>query len=108
MQLPIVTFALLVGLVAAAPAPESEVVAEPPAPEAEVAADRPRNVKLHGVSILGSGCPAGSVDVELDPDRGLVTTFPKYLVQTGPGTKAIDWRKNCKVTVNLEYDQGFQ
>jgi len=24
-------------------------------------------------------------------------TFSEYIIQTGPGTKASDWRKNCRV-----------
>lgn len=35
-------------------------------------------------------------------------TFSEYEVQTGPGTKAADWRKNCKLTLNMEFDDGFQ
>ena len=61
-----------IGLAAAIPAPE-------PAP-----VNKPSKVKIHGISLLGSGCPAGS------------------------GTKAVDWRKNCKLTLNMEFDQGFQ
>ena len=33
---------------------------------------------------------------------------PRAVIQTGPGTKAADWRKNCKLTLNLEFDEGFQ
>ena len=38
--------------------------------------------------------------------RSLLTTLA--VIQTGPGTKAADWRKNCKLTLNLEFDEGFQ
>ncbi|KAL3952358.1 hypothetical protein ACCO45_012301 [Purpureocillium lilacinum] len=69
--------ATFIGLAAAVPAPE-------PAP-----VSKPSKVKIRGVSLLGSGCPAGTAD-------------------TGPGTMAIDWRKNCKLTLNMEFDSGFQ
>ncbi|KAG6040279.1 hypothetical protein E4U41_001066 [Claviceps citrina] len=69
----------------------------------------PSKVKVHGISLLGSGCPAGSADVQVDATGTLFeATFSKYEVQTGPGTKASDWRKNCKLTLNMEFDSGFQ
>ncbi|PWI65213.1 hypothetical protein PCL_07263 [Purpureocillium lilacinum] len=86
-----------IGLAAAIPAPE-------PAP-----VSKPSKVKIHGISLLGSGCPPGSADVQVDATGTLFeATFSSYEVQTGPGTKAIDWRKNCKLTLNMEFDQGFQ
>lgn len=86
-----------IGLAAAIPAPE-------PAP-----VNKPSKVKIHGISLLGSGCPAGTADVQVDATGTLFeATFSAYEVQTGPGTKAIDWRKNCKLTLNMEFDQGFQ
>jgi hypothetical protein len=69
----------------------------------------PGNVKVLGVSLLGSGCPAGSADVQIDATKTLLeVTFSEYEVQTGPDTRASDWRKNCKLTLNLEFDEGFQ
>ncbi|KJZ80127.1 hypothetical protein HIM_00841 [Hirsutella minnesotensis 3608] len=69
----------------------------------------PKNVKIRGVSLLGSGCPAGTADVQVDATGTLFeATFSAYEVQTGPGTKAVDWRKNCKLTLNMEFDHGFQ
>ncbi|KAH8679028.1 secreted protein [Tricladium varicosporioides] len=69
----------------------------------------PSKVKIHGISLLGSGCPAGTADVQLDATGTLFeATFSTYEVGTGPGTKATDWRKNCKLTMNMEFDSGFQ
>ncbi|KAJ6780496.1 hypothetical protein PWT90_02972 [Aphanocladium album] len=69
----------------------------------------PSKVKVRGVSLLGSGCPAGTADVQVDATGTLFeATFSAYEVQTGPGTKAVDWRKNCKLTLNMEFDQGYQ
>jgi len=69
----------------------------------------PSKVKIHGISLLGSGCPAGTADVQVDATGTLFeATFSTYEVQTGPGTKAADWRKNCKLTMNMEFDSGFQ
>jgi hypothetical protein len=71
--------------------------------------DKPSKVKVHGISLLGSGCPAGSADVQVDATGTLFeATFSEYEVQTGPGTLPADWRKNCKLTINMEFDSGFQ
>ncbi|CAI4218826.1 unnamed protein product [Parascedosporium putredinis] len=59
--------------------------------------------------LLGTGCPAGTADVQVDATGELFeATFSAYEVLTGPGTKASDWRKNCKLTMNLEFERGFQ
>ncbi|KAK4032846.1 hypothetical protein C8A01DRAFT_20139 [Parachaetomium inaequale] len=69
----------------------------------------PRNLHVKGVSVLGTGCPYGSADVTADPSNtALEIRLSEYVVRTGPGTMASDWRKNCKLTLNLEYDAGFQ
>lgn len=69
----------------------------------------PSHVRVVGVSLLGSGCPAGSADVQIDATKSLMEiTFSEYIIQTGPGTRASDWRKNCKLTLNMEFDEGFQ
>ncbi|PFH62943.1 hypothetical protein XA68_10996 [Ophiocordyceps unilateralis] len=69
----------------------------------------PKNVKIHGVSLLGSGCPPKSADVQIDATGSLFeATFSEYQVQSGPNTRASDWRRNCKLTINMEYSPGFQ
>lgn len=89
-------FILFLGLAAAAPG-------------ASIPSAAPSQVQIHGVSLLGSGCPAGSADVQVDATGTLFeATFSEYEVQTGPGTMATDWRKNCKLTMNMEFDSGFQ
>jgi hypothetical protein len=68
----------------------------------------PQNLRVVGVSVLGSGCPYGSADVTVtDSNTALDIRLSEYVVRTGPNTMAADWRKNCKVTLNLEYDAGF-
>ena len=95
--------AALLPLVAAAPADDVSVRA------LNVPTVVPQSVRVLGVSLLGSGCPAGSADVQIDATKTLLeVTFSEYIIQTGPGTKAADWRKNCKLTLNLEFDEGFQ
>jgi hypothetical protein len=73
------------------------------------ARDSPNTVKIRGISLLGSGCPAGTADIQVDATGSLFeATFSKYNVETGPGTSPTDWRKNCKLTINMEFDPGFQ
>jgi hypothetical protein len=92
---------LFLGLAAALPA--RDLIAP------QVQAEGPSSVKIHGVSLLGSGCPSGTADVQVDASGELFeATFSAYEIQTGPGTKAADWRKNCKLTMNLEFQRGFQ
>lgn len=96
MHSPLVLISSMLGLAAAAAMPAAR-------------SDGPSSVKIRGVSLLGSGCPAGTADVQVDATGTLFeATFSEYEVQTGPGTKAIDWRKNCKLTLNMEFDRGFQ
>jgi uncharacterized protein DUF4360 len=92
---------LFLGLAAALPA--RDLIAP------QVQAEGPSTVKVRGVSLLGSGCPAGSGDVQVDATGELFeATFSAYEIQTGPGTMAANWRKNCKLTMNLEFERGFQ
>jgi hypothetical protein len=79
------------------------------APGAAVPRAAPSKVQISGISLLGTGCPAGSADVQVDATGTLFeATFSAYEVQTGPGTTASDWRKNCKLTMNMDFDSGFQ
>ncbi|KAK3328757.1 hypothetical protein B0H66DRAFT_539298 [Apodospora peruviana] len=99
------TFSLVAALVGAATA--APLAAEPLL--AGPAATVPSSVRVVGVSLLGSGCPAGTADVQIDATKTLLeVTFSEYIIQTGPGTKASEWRKNCKLTLNLAFDEGFQ
>lgn len=67
------------------------------------------HVRIVGVSLLGSGCPPGSTDVQLDATNTLMEiTFSRYIVQTGLGTTGTDWRRNCNLTLDMEFDAGFQ
>ena len=69
----------------------------------------PKNLRVLGVSVLGSGCPYGSADVRADSSNTIFDIrLSEYVVRSGPNTAASDWRKNCKLTLNLQFDEGFQ
>lgn len=74
------------------------------------AAVAPSKLRVVDVSVLGSGCPVGTADVRVvsTKNTAIEIALSDYIVQTGPDTMAADWRKNCKLTLNLEYDAGFQ
>ena len=73
------------------------------------AAAAPRNLRVIGASVLGSGCPSGTAEVKADASNTVFDIrLSDFVAQSGPGVMAADWRKNCKLTLNLEYDQGFQ
>ncbi|KAK5652945.1 hypothetical protein OQA88_9424 [Cercophora sp. LCS_1] len=68
----------------------------------------PRNFRVVGSSVLGTGCPYGTASVRVDPgNTAFEISLSDYIVKTGPNTMASDWRKNCKLTLNLSYDPGY-
>ncbi|KAM7206373.1 secreted protein [Naviculisporaceae sp. PSN 640] len=68
----------------------------------------PKSLKVISFSVFGSGCPYETADVRADPSNtALDISLSDYVVQSGPGVAASEWRKNCKITLNLEYDAGF-
>ncbi|KAM7215459.1 protein of unknown function (DUF4360) domain containing protein [Rhypophila decipiens] len=75
----------------------------------QLAPRAPKNLKVVGASVLGSGCPYGSAKVKTDASNTIFDIrLSEYVVKSGPNTEASDWRKNCKLTLNLQYDEGFQ
>ncbi|RDA94932.1 hypothetical protein CP533_0095 [Ophiocordyceps camponoti-saundersi (nom. inval.)] len=87
---------VLLGLVAAVP--QSGDLSGPP-----------RRFTIKNVSLIGSGCPAGTAHVQVDNSGTIFeASFSQYQVQSGPNVQASDWRKNCKLSLNLDYDPGFQ
>ncbi|KAK3319400.1 hypothetical protein B0H66DRAFT_475892 [Apodospora peruviana] len=73
------------------------------------AAAAPKSLRVIGASVLGSGCPYGSAEVKADSSNTIFDIrLSEYVVESGPNTQAADWRKNCKLTLNLQYDEGYQ
>lgn len=73
------------------------------------AAAAPRNLRVVGASVLGSGCPSGTAEVKADASNTVFDIrLSDFVARSGPDVMAADWRKNCKLTLNLEYDSGFQ
>jgi len=88
--------ALFAGLVSAMPATN------------EIARRDNPNIKVVSANAFGSGCPAGTALVTIDAaGEFFEVDFSAYVVQSGPGTTAGNWRKNCLISVNLEFTEGF-
>jgi hypothetical protein len=92
------TSALFFGLAAAAPA----LVNISPAGGVQ-------GVKIVSIGATGTGCPGGSARVNVDATGTIFdVAFDRYTVNTGPGLTASDARKNCRVSINLQFPSGYQ
>ncbi|PFH57118.1 hypothetical protein XA68_15493 [Ophiocordyceps unilateralis] len=70
---------------------------------------RPRRFMIHSISLIGSGCPEGSAHVQVDSTGTIFeASFSRYQIQSGPDVYASELRKNCKLSLNMDYDPGYQ
>ncbi|KAJ4334459.1 hypothetical protein N0V95_009162 [Ascochyta clinopodiicola] len=90
----------LIPLVAAAPALPTFQGGDAPAPG---------QVKITKVGTGGTGCPQGTVSSVISDDRSTMTLiYDTYVASIGPNIAVTEQRKNCQLTVELEYPGGFQ
>lgn len=69
----------------------------------------PSGIKIVNVTAIGSGCPAGHAVVNVDATGTIFdVAFDKYIVSAGPGSSVADSRKNCRISINLQFPSGFQ
>jgi hypothetical protein len=69
----------------------------------------PSDVYIRKFTYAGSGCPYGTVANSTDPSKEVLTLlFSDYIASIGPGTKVSDRRKNCAVSLDIHYPQGYQ
>lgn len=67
------------------------------------------DIKIINVTAIGSGCPAGHAYVNVDATGTIFdVAFDKYIVTAGPGSSAADSRKNCRISINLQFPAGYQ
>ena len=91
--------ALFAGAAVAAPSP---AIAVPTAPTAQ-------DVKVLGISAIGSGCPVGHAYVTIDATGTIFdVAFDEYMASVGPGNVPADARKNCRISINLQFKEGLQ
>ncbi|TWW08152.1 hypothetical protein E3A20_27190 [Planctomyces bekefii] len=68
----------------------------------------PNYVRVRNISWAGSGCPAGSVAQNVSPDlQAFTLLFDSYIAQVGPGVPIVEKRKNCQLSVDLDFPQGW-
>ncbi|MET1072355.1 MAG: DUF4360 domain-containing protein, partial [Umezawaea sp.] len=68
----------------------------------------PDHITIEVVTVLGSGCPAGTAAVAVSPDnKAFTVTYSRFTAQVGPDSKPIDFRKNCQLALNVRVPQGY-
>jgi hypothetical protein len=99
----------MTGLRAAAGAAVALAAALALSPHATATADTPLEAAdVSIVSINGSGCPAGTVEVSMSPGNDtLVVSYSDYLAWTGPGAAPEDIRKNCALGLRVDAPAGY-
>lgn len=66
-------------------------------------------MKILKVGTGGTGCPQGTVSTILSEDQTVVTLiYDTYVASIGPGIAVTEQRKNCQLTLELQYPGGFQ
>ncbi|KAK1749775.1 hypothetical protein QBC47DRAFT_311200 [Echria macrotheca] len=91
--------ALLIGAAAAIPA----------APLVVPQAPKVTDVKILNISAIGTGCPAGHAFVNVDATGTIFdVAFDQYTSSVGPGNLPADARKNCRISINLAFPEGYQ
>jgi len=92
--------ALLVGSAVAAPAATLTLPNVAP---------KVNDVKILGITAIGTGCPAGHAFVNVDATGTIFdVAFDQYTASVGPGNLPADARKNCRISINLAFPQGYQ
>lgn len=72
-------------------------------------AQAPNTVRIRNIMYNGSGCPIGSVGQNIAPDfKAFTLTFSDYIAEIGPGIPLSDARKNCQLTLDMYFPQGWQ
>ena len=65
-------------------------------------------ITIDVVAINGSGCPAGTADVDVSSDNTeFHVTYHNYVAWVGRGAKPTDFRKNCQIGLQIHVPQGF-
>ncbi|MCU7729907.1 DUF4360 domain-containing protein [Actinoplanes sp. KI2] len=89
--------AVLVSLVAGA-TPAGQPETGPP----------PGHLVVSLVTVIGSGCRPGTVNVAPGTDNtALTVTYRNYVAAVGVGASPIDMRKNCQLGVRVDIPRGY-
>jgi hypothetical protein len=65
-------------------------------------------IRVHVVTVNGSGCPPGTAVVAAAPDNTAFTVvYRDYRAAVGAGARPIDMRRNCQLGVRVDLPQGY-
>jgi hypothetical protein len=65
-------------------------------------------ITVEVVTVNGSGCPAGTADVSVNPDNtGFRVTYDDFSAQAGGGNPPTETRKNCQVNIRFKVPNGY-
>lgn len=68
----------------------------------------PEHMTIEVVSANGSGCPEGSAEVSVSPDnKAFTVAYSEFVAQVGPEAKALDFRKQCQLALNVNVPEGY-
>jgi len=63
---------------------------------------------ISGLTVLGTGCPAGTAEYVLSADKTAVTIiFSEFGASVGPGIAITENRKNCQIALGVNVPAGF-
>ncbi|MGK4005854.1 DUF4360 domain-containing protein [Sorangium sp. So ce1036] len=72
------------------------------------AAQAPDRVTIDRITYFGTGCPAGTADVDVIDDRtAFLVTYRRFQAQAGPGVPLTQTSKACTLTIFLNYPAGW-
>lgn len=79
------------------------------APAASAESDVPaERVRVDIISVNGSGCPAGTTEVDVSDDNLTFAVIHRsYVAKVGVGADPTDFRKNCQLVVDVKVPPGF-
>ena len=68
----------------------------------------PGQFRIRSLNYGGSGCPAGTVAENISPDlQAFTLIFDSYIAEVGPGVALSAKRKNCQLTFDFDYPNGW-
>lgn len=68
----------------------------------------PADLTIKDMTYNGSGCPIGTIANTISDDKKAFTLlFDSFIAEAGPGISLRDSRKNCQVTMDLDYPDGW-
>jgi hypothetical protein len=66
------------------------------------------DVSINGATFSGSGCPAGSGDMIVSPDKKSISVLlDEYIVDAGDGAGLVN-RSKCDIAISLDIPQGYR